>query len=525
MDSNQFQDFQAGQQTFTYHLPTTHGPLVDVPEFQASEQQFGDYSNNADNLLMPLSPLDLTFGGSFVALQDTPAGTQDGSEGYMPQASSYNYLYQPQPVPSSFYLGHGTQHTSSGAQQYNTYESWPNNSVAQSASLPQFRTEPQYQPEAYTLHANVQAEDNDFHLIPQAHIVTPSPKVSAAHNVHHGNISSSNVPGSSDTSQHGEIGSDDLRQQMAKPRSRHSKVTSTAKPFDSSSASSPDTGSKRPSGLFYSGFAEAEAAAFNRTRPTLQHDDWQIVKTKPAAFVQKLVKSFHEDYAQAPNQSSVVKDGDKTRWLAYQDSHIDKMAKYTDQTIEAACWVLVKHLVEAHEIGMKTLRYHKIENNITCSDHVDLVASVIRKYGVIRYDVARFQRLDELVCCTSSAVSRKIANFRGNWNKSERESENAAQAKAAGIKYVPVLGDKKRKAASSDESACASKARKLAPAPLTSATDVVRKPSTSSEYVPLKKPTSKKNKKPAALDIARATQAGSAAMSARFNTVSAPDHA
>ncbi|GIZ41679.1 hypothetical protein CKM354_000497700 [Cercospora kikuchii] len=214
-------------------------------------------------------------------------------------------------------------------------------------------------------------------------------------------------------------------------------------PATDSAHSSPCT--KKANGLYYNNFVEAEAAAFSRARSLLHDDDWTEVKINPAEHVLKLLYAFKGDYAKQPEQFALPKASDKSRWIAYQDGHVEKMDKYDDRTLEAACWVLLKHLIEAHELGMKALRYHKVENNIKCSDHVDLVASAIRKYAVIRYDVVRLQRLDELVCCTTSAVSRKIANFRGNWNKTERENENKQNAEAHGIKYVPVLGDKKKR--------------------------------------------------------------------------------
>ncbi|KAF2216996.1 hypothetical protein CERZMDRAFT_93058 [Cercospora zeae-maydis SCOH1-5] len=208
---------------------------------------------------------------------------------------------------------------------------------------------------------------------------------------------------------------------------------------------SPSPRTKNGHGLYYNNFIEAEAAAFNRARSLLHHDDWTEVKAHPAKHIQKLLSAFKGDYAKQPEHFALPKASDKSRWIAYQEGHVEKMSKYDDATLEAASWVLLKHLIEAHELGMKALRYHKVENNIKCSEHVDLVASATRKYAVIRYDVVRLQRLDELVCCTTSAVSRKIANFRGNWNKTERENENKQNAEAHGIKYVPVLGDKKKR--------------------------------------------------------------------------------
>lgn len=376
--------------------------------------------------------------------------------GYMPQRNCAFDLYPTQPSSQS-YSGQ-SDFTYAAPRLYNGHETLPQDARNYSAMAAQHQTPPQSHQNGYRPYNGFNETFYDgFQLTPQLY---DQPVTAAENNTatlaDDLGCASTFLPVTPDSpllnvegnKEHVDPSGPRLhKRKIAKACSQSSKSTSSIPSPGDSSIAPLSPRAKNDNNLVFNGFAEAEAVAFNRARPTLRDDDWTDVKSAPHKHVHTLLAAFGKSYAQAPEQFALVKDADKSRWITYQEGHVEKMSKYDDQTLEAACWVLLKHLIEAHEVGMKTLRYHKIEGNIKCSDHVDLVASAIRKYAVIRYDVVRLQRLDELVCCTTSAVSRKIANFKGNWNKTERENENQEKAEKLGIDYTPVLGDKKRKAA------------------------------------------------------------------------------
>lgn len=490
-DFHNFNDFfgDSTDEAFTQSDMSHHQSLASL---QTYEHHYGG-NNNAGS---QSSLFAGNFRGTMPPEVQNHPHTATQTYGYMPEANAAFQLYQPVPVTQG---PAGPSNTSyAPTQVYDNYD-FMAQGVQNYANVPQ-----QHVASTPPPHNERQAFDSfssgytDYELPAQAYNISTAGHTSSL--VGNFDSGSSHLAGSNDSAvQTIDHDIEDVtspspqvkKRKIAKARS-HSSKSSISAPSTESSAS-PRT--KNQTGLFFNGFAEAEAVAYNRTRPTLRHDDWSEVKDFPIKHVQKLISAFGDDYAEAPDHFPLTKAADKTRWLAYQDGHVDKMSKYDDETLEAACWVLLKHLIEAHEVGMKTLRYHKIEGNITCSDHVDMVAAAIRDYAVIRYDVVRLQRLDELVCCTTSAVSRKMANFKGNWNKTERENENQQKAEQLGIDYTPVLGDKKRKAA--EASAAPKPARKRAKSAVTAGDDMTagpsttikqqRKDSTSSEDIPLQK--------------------------------------
>ena len=485
--------------TFTQSDMSNHESLASL---QTYEHHYG--GNNPASNSNYVDPQSSLFAGNFrgTALSlgqahshtDTQAYNNDN---YMPEANAPFQLYRPVAVSQ----GHAglSNNIYAPTKVYNNFDFMAQN-VQDYANVPQqhVASTPPPRTEHQAFDSSFSSGYTDYELPTQAYNHSTTGHNSSF--VGDFASGSSHLPGSHNSAEQTiDHDIEDVtspspqvkKRKIAKARS-HSSKSSTSAPSTESSAS-PRT--KNKAGLFFNGFAEAEAVAYNRTPPTLRHDDWSEVKASPTKHVQKLLSAFSDDYADAPEHFPLTKAADKTRWVAYQDGHVDKMSKYDEQTLEAACWVLLKHLIEAHEVGMKTLRYHKIEGNTTCSDHVDMVAAAIRNYAVIRYDVVRLQRLDELVCCTTSAVSRKIANFKGNWNKTERENENQQKAEQLGIDYTPVLGDKKRKAA--EASAAPKPARKRVRSAATAGIDVTagpsttikqqRKDSTSSEDIPLQK--------------------------------------
>ncbi|KAI5362831.1 hypothetical protein Slin15195_G102120 [Septoria linicola] len=427
---------------------------------------------------VPLSPFKTSF------LEDAIPGAEYGlaPQSYMSYPTAPMHLYQPVPTADAYYR-QGV-YAPLPFTSYETFDNGPSSSI-----LPAQTYDSQYTQHQQQAHESVENPGNEHGASTRSDHFTLSSTTELSGHVRNMSSESSNSPESSATSPHGTSSTDELNDavQESQPGQQLDEVSAPPLCCSTSSAST------RPQTLRFNNFAEAEATAFHRIRPNIINDDWVVVKANPGKYVQILLAAFRADYAVKPEQFSLVKQADKARWLAYQDGHVDKTLKHDDVTLEAACWVLLKNLIEAHEVGMKSLRYHKSEDSIKCSDHVDLVAGALRKYAVIRYDVVRLQRLDELVCCTTSAVNRKIANFRGNANKTEREVENQQKAQAHGIKYVAVLGAKKRKGTASPEDddaaikgkAPSKKPRALVPTGVSSFNS--RKSSTSSDEVPLKK--------------------------------------
>ncbi|KAM3424556.1 hypothetical protein BST61_g6552 [Cercospora zeina] len=444
MDRYQQNDF-SGELLYAGHSSTSRSgplnPLRSGPFDQA--QEITTQTPRTDSFMEPLTPFRDTF-------RNGPASTQphlySPSLSYMPGSNPSLNIYQPPSAYNTFY--DDRQNLPRSPARFDSYGAIPLE-FSNPSTLPSYHetTAPQYQYQNQLQDRYARELGAEDWNAPTYSQQRPYLDDRAASSLRTRDASSHSW--SAQTSSDAPLRQPDAdededtdcrivrQRKVIEPRSQ------VTPPPTESLLSSPRT--KKANGLYYNNFVEAEAAAFNRARSLIHNDNWAEVKADPAKYVQKLLSAFKGDYAQQPEQFALPKASDKSRWIAYQEGHVEKMTKYDDATLEAACWVLLKHLIEAHELGMKALRYHKVENNIDCSDHVDLVASAIRKYAVIRYDVVRLQRLDELVCCTTSAVSRKIANFRGNWNKTERENENKQNAEAHGIKYVPVLGDKKKR--------------------------------------------------------------------------------
>jgi hypothetical protein len=234
---------------------------------------------------------------------------------------------------------------------------------------------------------------------------------------------------------------------IAKPRAARGKGSKA--PAQPSEASHLYTvapkATRRGTGLFYTNFADAEAAATNRSPPTLPVDDWKVIKDNPAPYVELLIHAFYQPYALTSGGDEAHNSGEhlgksQDSWIKYQNEQLLKLAKVDENTIEASCWVLLHRIIDAHAVGMRTLPFYRSERTILCSAHVALIAENMARYVVIRYDVARLLRLDELVCCTNRAVSRKVTNFRGNLGKAERELDNIKTAQEHGITYKRVLG-------------------------------------------------------------------------------------
>ncbi|KAF7189638.1 hypothetical protein HII31_09082 [Pseudocercospora fuligena] len=417
----------------------------------------------------PISPFTATFGSYGYNTIDTqlgapaqePNGPMDTTRHYMPSVSGGMNLYQPLPLHST---GYAQQEEDNGYQQQSGKELQDMHAQSYASYVgvngtPPYGTPPPELSTQYDDPDEVDYNPFEYHQLPRNY-TSSSP--SALH-IHGFESSTSQAPGSSDT-EYAEpaaaFDTDDSYQplppsahkrKIAQPRARRSvhkiftppsSSASQTPPLQHAEEISPPRGSSR---LIYHGFADAEAKAYNRSRLNIGGDDWNHVKNNPAEHVEKLVAAFDLPYGDMPEYHQ-LSDADQERWISYQEAHMEKMSKFSPEQIEASCWVLLKNIIEAHEIGVKRLRYHRSDYIEKCSTHVERIAEAIALYAVIRFDVVRLQRFDELVSTTSSAIQRKISNFKGNWGKTKRELENDERAKEAGFEYKKVLGEKKRKA-------------------------------------------------------------------------------
>ncbi|EME78707.1 uncharacterized protein MYCFIDRAFT_178818 [Pseudocercospora fijiensis CIRAD86] len=415
----------------------------------------------------PTSPFTATrnsYGYTTIDAQPgAPAQNQTGSMGtgttrhYMPSVSGGMNLYQPLPLNSTVY----THQKDDDSYQQHPASQLDDMHVPSYASYTGVNGTPPYgtPPSDLNTHFGDPEEGNfipfDYHQLPRD-FTRSSP--SSLH-IHGFDSSTSYAPGSSET-EHGEPVAIDTHQplpssankrKIAQPRARRPVQKNFTPPSSSASRTpplehvheiSPPRGSSR---LIYNGFADAEAKAYNRSRLNIGGDDWHHIKNNPAEHVEKLVAAFDLPYGDVPEYHQ-LSDADQEQWISYQEAHMEKMNKFSPEQIEASCWVLLKNIIEAHEIGVKRLRYHRSDYIEKCSTHVERIAEAIALYAVIRFDVVRLQRFDELVSTTSSAIQRKISNFKGNWGKTKRELENDERAKEVGFEYKKVLGEKKRKA-------------------------------------------------------------------------------
>ncbi|KXS95437.1 hypothetical protein AC578_4703 [Pseudocercospora eumusae] len=414
----------------------------------------------------PISPFTAAFGSygynaidaQLGAPEQDPNDPMGTTRDYMPPVGGGMNLYQPLPLNSTVYA---QQDEDNGYQQQPSSQLQDMPSYASYFGVngtPPYGTPPSELNTQYDDPEDVDYNPFDYHQLPRDY-TRSSP---SALYIHGFDSSTSQVPGSSET-EYAEpaasIDADDSYQpftssahkrKIAQRRARRSFHTTFTPPSSSASQTpplqhaeelSPPRGSSR---LIYNGFADAEAKAYNRSRLNIGGDDWNHIKNNPAEHVEKLVAAFDLPYGDMPEYHQ-LSDTDQERWISYQEAHMEKMSKFSPEQIEASCWVLLKNIIEAHEIGVKRLRYHRSDYIEKCSAHVERIAEAIALYAVIRFDVVRLQRFDELVSTTSSAIQRKISNFKGNWGKTKRELENDERAKEAGFEYKKVLGEKKRK--------------------------------------------------------------------------------
>jgi hypothetical protein len=136
-----------------------------------------------------------------------------------------------------------------------------------------------------------------------------------------------------------------------------------------------------------------------------------------------------------------------TAWRQFQSNHAEKCKRYAGNEtdiIEICAWKVYGVVVEIHQNGLPRLNNIPLDRKSKCSERLELITSSIANYGIVRYDVLRLVKLNELAASPYNYVSRKITNWKNNEHKARRDQENADAAARTGTAYRKVLGDHSR---------------------------------------------------------------------------------
>lgn len=214
------------------------------------------------------------------------------------------------------------------------------------------------------------------------------------------------------------------------------------------------------SDLKYDTYKEAEAEATGRYSLRVDNDDWKAVEADKKVHVAAIMAQFDVEFKAVPNVP--LNDSEKRRWVKYQTEQNDKVNKYLakfPRAKELSAWMLLEALIDGHKLGIKksfrvsdmtrccSMRFEDVsfKSRISnCSANFQQMVKAIGNYAVIRFDLVRMQRLDDLASSPSHCVSRKVANWRGNAGKVKRDEANKKFAAAAGVTYKNVLGAKRK---------------------------------------------------------------------------------
>ncbi|CZT20537.1 uncharacterized protein RCC_06395 [Ramularia collo-cygni] len=197
--------------------------------------------------------------------------------------------------------------------------------------------------------------------------------------------------------------------------------------------------------LRYNSFEEAEAASSGRIPLQIgDDDDWESMEANKKIHVATIMAAFDVAFRRTPNVA--LTDTEKVRWVKYQTEQNEKVTKYIakePRAKEVAAWMLLEALIDTHKLGCKK-GFRVADADKRCSQRFTQMVLAIGRYAVIRFDVVRLLRIDELATSPSLSVTRKIANWRGNAGKVKRDEENKELAAAKGVEYKTVLGDKRK---------------------------------------------------------------------------------
>lgn len=242
------------------------------------------------------------------------------------------------------------------------------------------------------------------------------------------------------------------------PKKNKAKKASAGTSGSSDTASPPRKKKNEPiipaigaNGLRFSSVGQAEAIASFRTMLDVDQDDWAAMEATPEPHIKNIMTAFSATLASTP-QDRQVPAADLPRWCKYQNDHSDKVTKILarDTTpLEVSAWLVFGAVIDAHKNGVKNVKSSITAKN--CSAHLEECLEAVRDYGVVRFDILRYERIDELVTDKLGLVKRKLQNFMTNVGKQKRDEENARRAAETGLEYQAVLGNKKGKRKADDD--------------------------------------------------------------------------
>jgi hypothetical protein len=205
----------------------------------------------------------------------------------------------------------------------------------------------------------------------------------------------------------------------------------------------------RVKGLRFFSLEEANDHANDRVTLALDpnvKDDLMNVKRDAHRHVMNLVQAFTTQVIDEPSEHHLDQIA-LTAWHQFQSNHVEKCKRYAGNEtdiIEICAWKVYGIVMDIHQNGLPKLNNIPLDRKSKCSERLELITSSIANYAIVRYDVLRLVKLNELAASPYNYVSRKITNWKNNEHKARRDQENADAAARTGTVYRKVLGDHSR---------------------------------------------------------------------------------
>lgn len=193
--------------------------------------------------------------------------------------------------------------------------------------------------------------------------------------------------------------------------------------------------------LKFSSLSAAENAAFNRRKLNPHDDDLAEVERNPHMYIHFLMAAFSALPTHLQD-GTTLSATEQLRWNTFQHDHAEKVSKKIAEDgdrKELAAWLVFGAVLDVHKKGVKNAKTSSLLLPKT-SDHLFQVTTVIAEYAIIRWDVIRYERIEDLVTSPRDVVRRKITNFNGNQNKKTRDEDNVKAAAQSGFTIQRVLG-------------------------------------------------------------------------------------
>lgn len=203
--------------------------------------------------------------------------------------------------------------------------------------------------------------------------------------------------------------------------------------------------------LKFSNLSAAENAAFNRRKLNPHDDDLAVVESNPHMYIHYLMAAFSALPTHLQD-GAALSATEQLRWNTFQHDHAEKVSKKIAEDgdrKELAAWLVFGAVLDAHKKGVKNAKTSSLLLPKT-SDHLFQVTTAIAEYAIVRWDVIRYERIDDLVTSPRDVIRRKITNFNGNQNKKTRDEDNVKAAAQSGFTMQRVLGTTRPAAAPKD---------------------------------------------------------------------------